>query len=161
MPSLISALNKVASSDKLRQIGAINIQKDKLTVSVFSFSYRQSIPEDHSGNGGGFVFDCRAIHNPGRYTQYKVLTGKDEPVKKFLREKSEVEKFLENVFAIVRQSVEMYKARKFGHLMISFGCTGGQHRSVYCADRMAEYLRTIDGIDVEIRHIELERGIRR
>jgi aminoglycoside/choline kinase family phosphotransferase len=157
IPSLIGALQGVINSKEFRQIGEVRNLSNKLEVTLYSFSYRQSIPQDLSGNGGGFVFDCRAIHNPGRYNQYKMLTGNDESVKKFLLEESEAEKFLSNVFAIVLQTVEVYITRKFAHLMISFGCTGGQHRSVYCTNRMAEYLKTIPGIIVKVRHIELEK----
>jgi aminoglycoside/choline kinase family phosphotransferase len=155
IPSLTDALQGVVNSNEFRQISEVRSASNKLNVSLFSFSYRQSIPQDQSGNGGGFVFDCRAIHNPGRYNQYKMLTGKDEAVKKFLQEESDAEKFLSSVFTIVHQTIDVYRKRKFSHLMISFGCTGGQHRSVYCADRMAEYLKAIPEIDVKVRHIEL------
>jgi aminoglycoside/choline kinase family phosphotransferase len=157
IPSLIDALHGVVNSKEFRQIGEVRKVSNKLEVSLFSFSYRQSIPQDHSGNGGGFVFDCRAIHNPGRYNRYKMLTGKDEAVKKFLLEESDAEKFLSSVFEIVHQTIDVYIKRKFAHLMISFGCTGGQHRSVYCADRMAEYLQSIPEIEIKVRHIELEK----
>ena len=157
MPSLLGALQGVVNSKEFRQIGEVRRVSNKLEVSLFSFSYRQSIPQDKSGNGGGFVFDCRAIHNPGRYNQFKMLTGKDESVKKFLLEESDVEKFLSNIFAIVQQTINIYITRKFTHLMISFGCTGGQHRSVYCTDRMAEYLKSIPEIEVKVRHLELEK----
>jgi aminoglycoside/choline kinase family phosphotransferase len=155
--SLIETLQGVVISNEFRQINDVRKVSNKLEVSLFSFSYRQSIPQDQSGNGGGFVFDCRAIHNPGRYNQYKMLTGKDETVKKFLLEESDAEKFLLSVFTIVQQTIKVYVTRKFAHLMISFGCTGGQHRSVYCTDRMAEYLKSIPGIEVKVRHIELEK----
>ena len=157
IPSLIESLQGVINSKEFRQIGEERRVSNKLEVSLFSFSYRQSIPQDQSGNGGGFVFDCRAIHNPGRYNQYKMLTGNDEAVKKFLLEESDAEKFLSNAFAIVQQTIEVYITRKFAHLMISFGCTGGQHRSVYCTNRMAEYLKSIPEIDVKVRHTELEK----
>lgn len=161
IPSLIEALQGVVISNEFRQINDVRKVSNKLEVSLFSFSYRQSIPQDQSGNGGGFVFDCRAIHNPGRYNQYKMLTGKDEAVKKFLLEESDAEKFLLNAFTIIQQSIKVYITRKFDHLMISFGCTGGQHRSVYCTDRMAEYLKSIPGIEVKVRHIELEKKANR
>jgi aminoglycoside/choline kinase family phosphotransferase len=157
MPSLLEALREVVSSKEFQQIGEVRRVRTKLEVSIFSFSYRQSIPQDKSGNGGGFVFDCRSIHNPGRYNQYKMLTGKDEEVKKFIREESDAEKFLSNVFALIQQTIDVYISRKFTHLMISFGCTGGQHRSVYCTDRMAEYLKSIPEIEVNVHHIELEK----
>jgi aminoglycoside/choline kinase family phosphotransferase len=157
IPSLIEALKGVVNSKEFMQINDVRKVSNKLDVSLFSFSYRQSIPQDHSGNGGGFVFDCRAIHNPGRYNQYKMLTGKDDSVKKFLLEESDAEKFLMNVFEIIQQTIKVYVSRKFAHLMISFGCTGGQHRSVYCTERMAEYLKTLPGIEVKVHHIELEK----
>ncbi|MDR3609722.1 MAG: RNase adapter RapZ [Ignavibacteriaceae bacterium] len=157
MPSLFDALKGVVGSKEFQQIGDARRSSNKLEVSIFSFSYRQSIPQDQSGNGGGFVFDCRAIHNPGRYNQYKMLTGKDEVIKKFFIEESEADKFLSNVFSIIQQTINVYITRKFAHLMISFGCTGGQHRSVYCAERMAEYLRLNPEINVKIRHMELEK----
>jgi aminoglycoside/choline kinase family phosphotransferase len=157
MPSLFEALRGVVESKEFRQIGDVRSSSDILEVSIFSFSYKQSIPQDQSGNGGGFVFDCRAIHNPGRYNKYKMLTGKDESVKKFFLEESDADKFLANIFSIIQQTIDVYISRKFAHLMISFGCTGGQHRSVYCAERMADYLRNIPEIQVKLKHVELEK----
>ena len=93
-----------------------------------------------SGNGGGYVFDCRSIHNPGRYAPYKSLTGKDEPVIRFLEEDGEILRFLEHVYGVVDPHVETYAGRGFTSLMVSFGCTGGQHRSVYCAEHLAQHL---------------------
>jgi RNase adaptor protein for sRNA GlmZ degradation len=156
IPHLIKSLEKIVASQELKQFRDSTQPYKHLEVSVFSFSYMKSIPQDYSGNGGGFVFDCRAIHNPGRYEEYKHLTGKDEKVKKFLREGTDAEDFLSNVFALVKKSVDKYKERNFSHLMVSFGCTGGQHRSVYCAEQLAEFLATIPGINVNLRHIELE-----
>ena len=157
IPHLISSLEKIVESQELKQFRNSTQPYKKLEVSVFSFSYMRSIPQDYSGNGGGFVFDCRAIHNPGRYEQYKHMTGRDEEVKKFLREGTDAGDFLTNVLGIVKQSVDNYKERKFKHLMVSFGCTGGQHRSVYCAEQLAEFLKTIPGININLRHIELEK----
>lgn len=125
-----------------------------LQVTVQSFSYRKGIPEDNSGNGGGFVFDCRAIHNPGRYEQYQHLTGLDEPVVKFLEEDGEILTFLEHVFALVDASVQRYKSRGFTDLMINFGCTGGQHRSVYAAQKTAEHLSEKYGVEIILIHRE-------
>lgn len=114
---------------------------DGLTVSVFSFSYKHgSYPEDLSGNGGGFMFDCRSMHNPGRYPEYRSLTGLDESVISFLESKGEVQRFLEHASALVCPAVERYHKRGFTNLQVGFGCTGGQHRSVYCAQHLAELL---------------------
>lgn len=125
-----------------------------LTVTVTSFSYKKGIPEDPSGNGGGYVFDCRSIHNPGKYDQYKSLTGRDEPVKSFLEEDGEILSFLENVYALVDAHVSRFVSRGFTSLMVNFGCTGGQHRSVYCAESVARRLSSSSGVKVHLIHRE-------
>lgn len=132
-------------------------QSSTLRVDVMSFSYRKGLPADGSGNGGGYVFDCRGMHNPGRYEQYKSLTGMDSEVIRFLEERGEVFTFLDNIYAIVDPHVERYIQRGFDHLQISFGCTGGQHRSVYCAEAMAKHLSGKFDIKVVLTH--RERGI--
>lgn len=129
-------------------------EADELTVRITSFSYKKGIPEDASGNGGGFVFDCRAIHNPGRYDEYKQLTGMDEPVINFLDKEEAMQKFLEHVYGIVDYSVEKYRSRGFKNLMVNFGCTGGQHRSVYSAEHLAAHLREKFGVKVILTHRE-------
>ena len=128
--------------------------KGPLCVRVFSFSYRKGIPEDTSGNGGGYVFDCRSTHNPGRYEPYKKLTGLDEPVIRFLEDDGEILTFLDSVYKLADAHVERYLSRGFTDLMFSFGCTGGQHRSVYSAQHLAEHLHEKYGIEVRICHRE-------
>lgn len=126
----------------------------QLIVKVMSFSYKQGIPGDFTGNGGGFVFDCRALHNPGRYDQYKQLTGRDKPVMDFLESNSDIARFLDEAQSMVDRSVEVYLSRGFTDLMVCFGCTGGRHRSLYCADRMAQHLVQTFGVKVHLVHRE-------
>ena len=125
-----------------------------LVVKVFSFSYRKGIPEDESGNGGGYVFDCRSTNNPGRYEPYKQLTGLDEPVIRFLEDDGEILTFLDSVYKLADAHVRRYIQRGFTSLMFSFGCTGGQHRSVYSAQHLAEHIHDKFGIEVRICHRE-------
>ena len=125
-----------------------------LTVTINSFSYKREIPKDNSENGGGFVFDCRAIHNPGRYEQYKQFTGKDKEVIDFFKNEPEMYEFLKHTFAIIDQSVQKYISREFTHLIVNFGCTGGQHRSVYCAENLAKHLQSKFNITIKLQHIE-------
>lgn len=128
--------------------------KGPLVVRVYSFSYRKGIPEDESGNGGGYVFDCRSIHNPGRYEPYKKLTGLDEPVIRFLEDDGEILTFLDSVYKLADAHVSRYIQRGFTSLMFSFGCTGGQHRSVYSAQHLGEYINNKYGVEVHICHRE-------
>ena len=151
LPELFKVLKEITQSEFLKSISPVN---DRLIVRVSSFSYKRGIPADPSGNGGGFVFDCRAIHNPGKYLEYKHLTGKDPQVQEFLEEKSTIANFLAPVFSLVSNSVEVYSSRGFSHLCVSFGCTGGQHRSVYAAEKMAEYLKNNYPVTVVLQHIE-------
>lgn len=129
-----------------------------LTVDVISFSYRKGYPDACEGNGGGFVFDCRFLHNPGRYDEYKSLTGKDQSVKEFLHEKSTVDNFLDNVWKIIDEAIEVYDSRDFSSLQISFGCTGGRHRSVFCAEETARHiLNKFNKVGVNLIHREQDR----
>ena len=158
MPELLNSLNQIIHSAKLKNFDTADFSTGKLTVRINSFSYREKIPIDLSGNGGGFVFDCRAIHNPGRYDEYKSLTGKDKPVADFLNSQPETQKFLQNVFSLIDESVEKYLSRGFTDLMVNFGCTGGQHRSVYCAERLGEHLVHREDLTVVVSHTNLKKG---
>jgi len=133
------------------------IADSQLTVTVLSFSFKKGLPADPSGNGGGFIFDCRALPNPGRYPEYKAYTGKDRPVIEFLQKEPAVDLFLSHVEAIVSQSVEKYLERDFTSLQVAFGCTGGQHRSVYCAEQLAARLSKKYSCNVVLRHREQDR----
>ena len=125
-----------------------------LTVTVYSFSFKKGIPTDDSGNGGGYVFDCRSTHNPGKYEEYKTLTGLDKPVIDFLEQDGEILTFLESVDKLVDHHVERFIERGFTHLQVAFGCTGGQHRSVYCAEYTAKRLHAKYGVHVHLIHRE-------
>jgi aminoglycoside/choline kinase family phosphotransferase len=123
-----------------------------LTVKICSFSYRKGIPQDDSGNGGGFVFDCRGIDNPGRHDQYKTIHGRDRAVMEYLERQTRMEDFLNSVFDMVDISVEEYIKRGFDSLVVNFGCTGGQHRSVYAADALARHLKNKYKVKVNLCH---------
>ncbi len=127
---------------------------EDLTVTVYSFSFKRGLPADESGNGGGYVFDCRSTHNPGKYDEYKTLTGLDKPVIDFLEQDGEILTFLESVDKLVDHHVERFLERGFSHLQVSFGCTGGQHRSVYCAEYTAKRLHAKYGVHVHLIHRE-------
>ena len=131
-----------------------DIQRRRLEVKVMSFAYKKGIPDDPTGNGGGFVFDCRAINNPGKYERYNHFTGLDEPVVRFLEDDGEITTFLQHVYTIVDASVKRYLDRGFTNLMVCFGCTGGQHRSVYSAQHLAEHLNQKYGVKVHLVHRE-------
>lgn len=154
-PYLVETLRKMTGLSRFTNISP---EDGKLEVKVYSFSFKRGVPYDPSGNGGGYVFDCRSIHNPGRYEPYKKLTGRDEPVIRFLEDDGEITGFLEHVYGVVDPHVETYMRRGFTSLMVSFGCTGGQHRSVYCAEHLAHHLASRFP-DVRIRLIHREQGI--
>ena len=134
-------------------------QRSGLVITIYSFSFKRGIPVDESGNGGGYVFDCRSTHNPGKYDQYKQMTGLDQPVIDFLEQDGEILTFLQSVYALVDHHVARFIERDFTNLQVSFGCTGGQHRSVYCAEHLAAHLH--EKFNVKIHLIHRERGIER
>jgi aminoglycoside/choline kinase family phosphotransferase len=153
LPTLMEAFNSMLASEKLQGLAS---EADNLTVRIFSFSFHRGWPKDESGNGGGFVFDGRSLPNPGREERFKPLTGKDAPVIDYLNQQESVHQFLASVMSLVDASVSNYQQRGFKHLMVSFGCTGGQHRSVYLAEQLAKRLRGRNGVEVVVRHRELE-----
>lgn len=149
-PYMIEVLNKMIN---MKQFQNMSLEKP-LVVTVYSFSYKKGIPNDESGNGGGFVFDCRAVNNPGKYERYSSLTGMDEPVVEYLEEDGEILNLLEQAYRLVDASVKRYMERKFTNLFVGFGCTGGQHRSVYAAQKMAQHLSKKFGVKVHLVHRE-------
>ena len=153
LPALMEALERASASEKLQTMPA---KGAPLVVRIFSFSYRRDPPQDETGNGGGFVFDSRSLPNPGREERFKALTGKDAPVIDYLNQRESVHRFIGNVISLIEESVANYQERGFQNLMVSFGCTGGQHRSVYLAEQLAKHLRGKNGVEVVVRHLGLE-----
>ena len=153
LPTLMEAFNSMLASEKLQSLAS---EADSLTVRVFSFSFHRGLPKDESGNGGGFIFDGRSLPNPGREERFKTLTGRDAPVIDYLNQQQSVHQFLASVMSLVDASVTEYQRRGFKNLMVSFGCTGGQHRSVFLAEQLAKRLRGRSGVEVVLHHRELE-----
>src|SRR5712664_4032505 len=154
LPALMNAFKDMLSSEKLQGLAT---DADNLVVRIFSFSFHQSLPKDETGNGGGFIFDGRSLPNPGREERFKSLTGKDAPVIDYLNQQETVHQFLASVYSLVDSSLSSYQQRGFKNLMVSFGCTGGQHRSVFLAEQLARRLRARNGLEVAVRHLELEK----
>ena len=155
LPTLMAAFTSMLGSEKLLGIAS---NGEQLTVRIFSFSFHRGQPKDDTGNGGGFVFDARSLPNPGREERFKELTGKDAPVIEYLQQQESVHQFLASVMSLVDASVADYQRRRFRNLMVSFGCTGGQHRSVYLAEQLAKYLGARNGVEVVVRHVGLEKA---
>ena len=154
LPALMDAFRAMLTSEKLQSVVP---ESEGLAVRIFSFSFHQGLPQDDTGNGGGFVFDGRSLPNPGREERFKPLTGLDEPVRDYLMQQECVHQFLANVMSLIDASVADYQRRGFKNLMVSFGCTGGQHRSVYLAEQLAKHLHGRNGVEVMVRHLGLEK----
>lgn len=154
LPALMECFQGMLSSEKLLSLAP---GADKLTVRIFSFSFHHQMPVDESGNGGGFVFDARSLPNPGREERFKELTGKDQPVIDYLNHEDSVHRYFDHVRALVDSTVAAYQSRGFRNLMVSFGCTGGQHRSVFLAEELGRHLRGREGIAVVVEHLEMAK----
>ena len=154
LPTLLGAFQSLLASEKLESIAS---EADNLVVRIFSFSFHHELPKDETGHGGGFIFDGRGLPNPGREERFKSLTGKDAPVMDYLNRQESVHQFLASVYSLIDATVDNYRQRRFKNLMVAFGCTGGQHRSVYLAEQLAKHLRGRSGLDVVVRHLELEQ----
>jgi aminoglycoside/choline kinase family phosphotransferase len=167
LPTLMESFRGMLGSEKLQNLHFEEPKEERsktpsdsgLAVRIYSFSFhRGGLPQDETGNGGGFVFDGRSIPNPGREEEFKNLTGKDKPVIEYLNRQESAQQFLEHVHSLVDATVSEYQRRGFKNLMVSFGCTGGQHRSVYLAEELAKHLRERNGVEVTVHHRELEKA---
>src|SRR5260370_4763854 len=152
LPALMDAFKGMLASEKLQGLAS---EADNLVVWISSFSFHQGLPKDESGNGGGFVFDGRSLPNAGREERFKILTGKDTAVIDYLNQQESVHQFLASVLLLVDSSISSYQQRGFKNLMVSFGCTGGQHRSVFLAEQLAKRLRARNVLVVVVRHLHL------
>ncbi|MBQ4026894.1 MAG: phosphotransferase, partial [Bacteroidales bacterium] len=150
-PYLNSILTELTNMPQFYEIAV----DKRLEVHIYSFAYKKGIPADNTGNGGGYVFDCRSVNNPGKYEHYRQFNGNDPEVIKFLEDDGEVLVFLESVYKLVDAHVQRFIERKFTHLQVCFGCTGGQHRSVFCAERLAAHLAGRYNVKVKLTHREL------
>ncbi|MBL7696321.1 MAG: phosphotransferase [Ferruginibacter sp.] len=161
VPEFKKVLEICVSNEVIDQFTPVQATADTpLVVTINSFSYKKGIPPDATENGGGYVFDMRGILNPGRIEQYKTMSGQDKAVKDFLEQQTEMPSFLNGVYSIVDISVTDYIKRNFASLMINFGCTGGQHRSVYAADALARHLRNKFNVKVNLNHTNRENWVK-
>ena len=159
-PEFDRMLKLVVSDDIIERFTPLQAnEQTSLVIDINSFSYRKGIPNDASDNGGGFVFDMRGILNPGRFDAYKTLCGKDKPVIDFLEQRTKMNEFLNSVWDLIDITVEDYLKRNFSHLQINFGCTGGQHRSVYAAEQTARHLRNKYKVKVILHHTNQENWV--
>jgi aminoglycoside/choline kinase family phosphotransferase len=153
VPTLMDTFSSMLGAPKLQGLAA---EADNLVVRITSFSFHRGLPKDENGHGGGFIFDARSLQNPGREERYKPLSGKDEPVIEYLNQRESVHQYLASVQSLVDASVTEYQRRGFKSLMVSFGCTGGRHRSVFLAEQLAKHLRERNGVEVVVGHRDLE-----
>jgi aminoglycoside/choline kinase family phosphotransferase len=153
LPALMDAFRRIVASETLQKLSTVT---QNLCVKIFSFSFHRGFPKDDTGHGGGFVFDCRGLPNPGREERFKSFTGRDDAVIEYLNREESVRQFLASAMSLVDASVTAYQQRRFRNLMVSFGCTGGQHRSVFMAEQLARHLRNRTGVDIELRHLAQE-----
>jgi aminoglycoside/choline kinase family phosphotransferase len=159
-PEMRSLLEKICSKDMQDRYQQIRqAENQKLHVQIASFSYKEGVPKEKGPHGGGYIFDCRGIINPGRYAAYKYLTGKDEIVKQFLERESNMPEYLDHVYGLVSLNVEDYLARGFEQLSVAFGCTGGQHRSVYAAEQLAKYLENRYNVKITLSHLNEKKWV--
>ncbi|MDE3253961.1 MAG: hypothetical protein KGO92_14240, partial [Bacteroidota bacterium] len=159
-PEFNRVLNLVVADDMIRKFEPMKANADTpLVIEINSFSYKKGIPEDASDNGGGFVFDMRSILNPGRFDDYKTLNGTDKPVQDFIEQRTRMNEFLNSVWDLIDIAVEDYMQRGFHHLMINFGCTGGQHRSVYAAEQTARHIRNKYKLKVNLTHTNRDNWV--
>jgi aminoglycoside/choline kinase family phosphotransferase len=145
----------IAGIDNIRHKFEHHATAEDLTISITSFSYRNGIPDDWSGNGGGYVFDCRTLHNPGMYDEYKLFTGRDKEVVGFIENETDTKEFVDHITSMIGATVKKYQKRNFNHLSVSFGCTGGRHRSVYCAEKIYQFLKMNFEVNLRLLHREL------
>lgn len=156
IPTLLKVFKALLKAPKLKRFQDKEGRKSIVTVAINSFSYKNGIPDDPNGHGGGYVFDCRVITNPGRLEEFGEMNGKDTPVIEYLNQQGEAQEFLSNTFSLVDLTIDKYEERKYTHLSVNFGCTGGHHRSVYCAERLAEHLRESQSVRITLWHRELD-----
>lgn len=156
LPELYKALSGLMQSSKIDEL---YVKDEQLTLVIRSFSYKKGIPPDYTEHGGGFIFDCRGLPNPGRHERYQQLTGRNKEVADFLGREKQVDKFLQYVFVLINDTLKTYRQRGFTRLSVAFGCTGGQHRSVYCAEKLKDMIVKQPGIKVLLYHRELNDTI--
>jgi aminoglycoside/choline kinase family phosphotransferase len=154
IPHLHHVFENLINSTEFKMYEDRDLPNEKLSITLTSFSYKCELPIDLADNGGGFVFDCRGLKNPGRQLEFKLLNGRNTEVKNFLEQNSDINNFMVHTYPLVDSTIETYLERGFKDLMINFGCTGGQHRSVYCADRMFDHLKQKYDVNIFLSHIE-------